>query len=798
MKEPAVRKQAFGRMSLLALLAITSVGTWQLQREPLAPTVEAPQPFAPGAVVSGPTESAPAPEEVPVAYSPEVFAPLPGADALAPAVAAEAGGENHAAPADRPLDRLEITATVAEEWPEGFPGRAGWHPRVRIVETTYKSGLLRIEEQVEVELTPDGIRIIRTVIEKAVDARHLLVSSDHLDALEVHGIAAQAGRNPAYMRVAVDQPRQIGALPELAGRLAGLSLRGVEPDAVIEAAALPADPLVGTGAAWHLDNLGLLAGYKAGADIGAAMAWDRRTDASGVLIAVIDSGIASSDPELAQSIWFMPGETFGDGLDSDGNGYIDDVFGYDFVHDDPDPEDETGHGSMCAALMAAAGNNGLGSAGVAWKASILNCKFLDRNGLGALSDAIDAIDYARAAGAGILNLSWSYFGEAPLLAEVIGRCDAEGILMVCAAGNSGFAAPVPAPASLDFPHLVAVAASTPADTVAPFSVINTEKIDLAAPGIELPVALSNQPWNPTGSVRYASGTSFSAALVSGGLALGLAEFPADTPLQVLRRMLETVDPLPGGAAAMTTGGRLNVGKMLADSSDAVPHDHFDDRRILTDAVGQWTGRNSGAGVEANDLNFGLIPAPLHTLWFEWTAPTDGLLRIEALAEGQSVRLALFDGAGTLPGNLLGTANSGTTFETAVTAGQRLFWMLDSDVPIDGGLSVRWHLPPPDDNWQDAATLAGIPLSVSGNSLGATIEGFEQDRPHRLFLTHGSIWYKWTSGSAGIVKATVSDDHAVFILPLDTAGRPTFPALYEMSDLIQDQRRSRLARVSRCS
>jgi len=693
------------------------------------------------------------------------------------------GNNKHGTFTTSALDKLDPLETLAEEWTDGTPTSTGWHPRVRIVKTSFKSGLLRIEENVEVKIESGDVKVVRTLIEAAMDAKHVLVSSNHVKLLNSHGIATEHGRNSNYVRVLTENPGLVSSVPTLLQRLKDLGLKEIEPDSIIGACALPSDPVIGNGLAWHLDNLGLLPGHVAGADVEASAAWGTKTDASSILIAVIDSGIASSDLELAPSIYSFPGETLGDGVDNDSNGYIDDVLGYDFYHNDSNAEDEAGHGSMCAALIGATGNNGFGSSGVAWKSSMLNCKFMDHNGLGTLSDAIDAIDYARVAGARILNLSWSYDGDAALLTEALARCDTAGIIMVCASGNAGWAAPVQAPASIRLSHLVVVAASTPSDTLASFSVVDPSYVDLAAPGVDLPVALFNQPWNSGADVTYASGTSFSAAIVSGSLALGLAVFPQESSEQVIRRMLESVDPIPGGAAALASGGRLNLAGMLGNQGTLVPHDSFAQRLVLTDASGQWTGRNNGASTETVDANLALTPTPQRSIWFEWTAATEGLLRVSARAENESeVRLAVFSNMNGLPAELVGQSSDGRAVEIPVAAGQKLLWMIDSSVQISQGLTLSWQLPPSNDNWQAAVLTAGLPLTISGNSLGATTESFEISQPHHSWLPQGSVWWKWTPGVSGNVSVAPTAGHVAFVLPLRN-GAPDFVPDYEYSGVI---------------
>jgi len=134
---------------------------------------------------------------------------------------------------------------------------------------------------------------------------------------------------------------------------------------------------------WGLHNTGQSVNGTSGtndADIDAPEAWAITTGSSSVIVAVIDSGVDYRHPDLSPNIWINPGEIADDGIDNDSNGYIDDVYGWDFVYDDNDPMDVNGHGTHCAGTIAAAGNNSLGITGVCWTASIMVLRAGDAQG----------------------------------------------------------------------------------------------------------------------------------------------------------------------------------------------------------------------------------------------------------------------------------------------------------------------------------------------------------------------------------------------------------------------------------
>lgn len=666
-----------------------------------------------------------------------------------------------------PLDQFRDAETVAEAWTDPAPDECGIRRRVRIAKAPADGALLRIEEAVSSSGEAPAVRVAG-----AMSAGHILVGSRHSGLLAKEGLVHEPASSPAYFRVPVADPENPTAIPDLIARLKSRGVEEISPDGFAEAAGLPGDPSVGAGLAWHLQNLGLMPGHKAGADIGATEAWEHRTDARPVIIALLDGGLLHGEPELAEALYSFPGETMGDGVDDDGNGYIDDVHGYDFADNDADPSPENIHGTACAALIGASGGNGALSSGVAWKASILNCKVFSYTNLGTLSGIINAIDYSIASGAKILNLSWTYPGGSPLLEQALSRASNAGVIIVCAAGNRDPAHPVvplpvtiPPPASLDLPLIVSVAASAPDDTLAPFTLTDPRKVDLAAPGVDLHMPLAGEGTRLDASFSTQTGSSFATALVSGSLALAMAKHPDESPRQIIRRLLETVDPIPGGAAALASGGRLNVGRMMTAELPEVAHDKFADRRLLADPAGQWSGSNSGAGIESVDQGRSLNPAPQRTLWFEWTAASTGTLTLSASAPAGVATVRVFREAAGQPSTLAGQFLKGKPLAIPVTQGQKLFWMLDSATPAAAGLQVVWNLPPPNDSLANAPLIPSLPALLTGSTLGATPDKFEGKKWHALHYPGQSIWWKFTAPRDMEAVVSVSGGNcAAFLLP----------------------------------
>jgi len=382
------------------------------------------------------------------------------------------------------------------------------------------------------------------------DGLVLLRPKLHLDPAALERFHS-AQRSQVLRRVEQVNDLQVVRIP------AGKSVEGVieqyqrsglveyaEPDYQVQAALAPNDPAFASGALWGLNNIGQSPGVP-GADIKAPQAWNTQTLASGIVVAVIDSGVRYTHEDLAANMWVNP---------HDGS------HGFNALTGSNDPMDDYGHGTLVAGIIGGVGNNGTGISGVAWRVQLMACKFLDAKGNGFVSDAIECIEYARTNGAHIINASWGSPANSAALADAIASAGRAGIVFVAAAGNNGTnieAAPF-YPASFDLDNVVAVAATTQSDTLAGFSNYGAGSVDLAAPGN----AVYSTYHSSDSAYAYSSGTSIAAPFVSGAFALMRARYVSLTCDELIGRLLAAADPLPGLAGKCASGGRLNLANAL--------------------------------------------------------------------------------------------------------------------------------------------------------------------------------------------------------------------------------------------
>jgi subtilisin family serine protease len=331
----------------------------------------------------------------------------------------------------------------------------------------------------------------------------------------------------------------------------------IEPDSVITSAAVPNDPSFGQ--LWGLSNTGQSGGLR-DADIDAPEAWDITTGSRSVVVAVIDTGVDHAHRDLAANAWRNPGEVAGDRIDNDGNGFVDDVYGWDFANNDADPMDDQGHGTHVAGTIGAVGNNGSGVVGVSWNVSIMGLKFLGANGSGSTSGAVAAINYAtrmrRDFGINIVatNNSWGGGGSSTSLRDAIAAGGRAGILFVAAAGNeaTNIDATPAYPAAYTDEAIISVAATDRSNNLASFSNYGVTGVDLAAPGVSI---YSTVPGNAYATY---SGTSMATPHVTGTIALMAAANPQATAAQLRSAVISTAVPVASLAGKVATGGLLNA------------------------------------------------------------------------------------------------------------------------------------------------------------------------------------------------------------------------------------------------
>jgi subtilisin family serine protease len=312
----------------------------------------------------------------------------------------------------------------------------------------------------------------------------------------------------------------------------------------------------------------------------AEAAWNRDlTGTKSVFVGVIDEGIDYTHPDLAANSWLNPFEAV-DGIDNDGNGYIDDVRGWDFFNNDNSTYDGStdDHGTHVAGTIGAAGGNGIGVAGVNWNVSMISVKFLGATG-GYLSGAVQALDYLtdlkQRHGLNIVasNNSWGGGGYFESLHNAIIRSAKQDILFVAAAGNSASnndLTPV-SPANYNtltasssasaasYDGVISVASITNNGSLSSFSNFGATSVDLGAPGSSIVSTL------PGGSYGSYSGTSMATPHVTGAVALYAASRPGSTAAQIRSALLASTTPTASLAGRTATGGRLNVEAFLGPS-----------------------------------------------------------------------------------------------------------------------------------------------------------------------------------------------------------------------------------------
>ncbi len=384
---------------------------------------------------------------------------------------------------------------------------------------------------------------------------------------------------------------------------------GFEPDTLKQLNRVPNDARFADQ--WWLNNTGQLIGNLGtpGADIGAVAAWDTTIGSRDVVVGIIDTGIDITHPDLLPNLWNNPNEIPGNAIDDDGNGYVDDIHGFDFGENTATLTDPEGHGTSVSGMIGAAGNNNIGVTGVNWVVSLMGLKVANRFGGLSTAAIIAAHDYAssaRQAGINIVVTNGSYGAYRPSFYDefetgvpgertAIERWQNAGGIFVASAGNSAldndsnFRA---FPASYNLPGIIAVAASDNNDGIAGFSSYGAQTVDLAAPGVNTLTTATG------GGYTFFGGTSAAAPAVTGAVALLKSIRPTASATEIRQLLIDSSDQLPAFQGKVRSGGRLNLERAIQLIGIEGP-------AVRSLSVGPVTGQLSGTGqpITSIDVRF---------------------------------------------------------------------------------------------------------------------------------------------------------------------------------------------------
>lgn len=316
---------------------------------------------------------------------------------------------------------------------------------------------------------------------------------------------------------------------------------------------------------WGLKNTGKNSGGwwtpgKKGEDINAEKAWNVTKGSKDVIVAVIDTGVDWGHKDLKDNMWINEAEKNGEaGVDDDGNGVIDDIYGADFANNDGDPMDGHGHGTHCAGVIGAK-HDRTGIAGVMANVKIMGIKFLTDSGSGSTADAIEAVNYAIKMGAHVMSNSWGGGGKSEALKEAIVAANDEGISFVAAAGNSrrNNDTTETYPANYDVDNVISVGAMDGTGKKASFSNYGKKMVHVFAPGVNILSTVQNNGY------KKMSGTSMACPHVSGVVGLLLSNNPNLNPVDIRDRLMGTAIE-NGSLDNYTASGRTDAHRALTNT-----------------------------------------------------------------------------------------------------------------------------------------------------------------------------------------------------------------------------------------
>ncbi|MBI4685837.1 MAG: S8 family serine peptidase, partial [Nitrospirae bacterium] len=383
---------------------------------------------------------------------------------------------------------------------------------------------------------------------KNIHEKHQAKKIKDLPLLRIHHVKLKEGLN---VQDAIERYK------------ADIEVEYAEPNYIVENQSFPNDPEF--NALWSLHNTGQ-SGGRPYSDMSALRAWDFTIGDSNVVIAIIDTGVDYLHEELAANMWINETEYYGSpGVDDDGNGYVDDIYGIDASNNDSDPMDDNGHGTHVSGIIGATGNNNIGVVGVNWDVKMMACKSLNADGYGYLDGILECLEYVRAMRERNVNViavngTWGCSGNgcySQALYDAIN--EQKEVLFITAAGNGNADNDMSTviPATYDLPNIIAVAATDHNDGLAAFSNYGRHTVHVGAPGVNILSAF------PQDNYALWSGTSMAASHVTGLAALIKSQDSRRNWIQIKNLILSGGDSITSMAGKTITGKRLNAYGSLA-------------------------------------------------------------------------------------------------------------------------------------------------------------------------------------------------------------------------------------------
>ncbi len=527
-------------------------------------------------------------------------------------------------------------------------------------------------------------------------------------------------------------------------------------------------------------------------DVDAPEAWDIRNSAESVVVAVVDTGIRYTHQDLAGNMWKNTKEIPGNGVDDDGNGYVDDFYGVNCLVDPKSPNagncmGDHFHGTHCAGIIGAVANNGVGIAGVAWKVQLMAVKTFDSNGRSYVSDNIEGIEYARKMGAQAINCSWGGAGYSQALRDAIGACRDQGIIVVVAAGNSETNLDLRRsyPGDYMLENIVTVGSMNLKGQKSYFSNYGMGAVNLFAPGENI----YSTGTASDSAYLFCSGSSMAAPHVTGTFALMKAQFPNESYQKLINRMLRGAVP-SGYLDRYCQTGELNVLNALKSTDFRPINDDHNAPMNLGSVNGITTRVATGEATKESGEPAIAGQAGGHSVWFLWKAPATGVAYVNTKGSTFDTVLGLYKkGTASRPYQLIAANDNdpsgGVTSSVNFNAVKDTIYKIavDGVGGVTGMALVTVGVPPANDSFANRMILSGDRFATTGTNAAATTEAGEPQFPGGGGIH--SVWYSWTAPVSGDYIIDTNGSNFDTLLSIYTGGSLSALQLVAENDDIQD-------------